>query len=302
MMYLFKDRFFIKSADKISLSIFPIRLIIRIGITINSHFGSLRRLIAMMFSDDRKYTLSGWFQVHERKLYNRPYQLQIFLILYEFFSEIENDESDLNFLIGVKKGPVFGAVWTDYGKICDRFHISSKYSYEKKVINVNENRAKRCAFIVKTLTEEEWSSFMKKLNIWKAKESEILNHKYNIAELDLTDLNDEDINLITMLYNRYSSELVENSEIISVKEKKFVVSKIDHEKIIQNHMERLEKLAKKPKLHNPVFVKLDDEGKLVKDTSPIVDQSALDEVGTSVLSCHLDAFKELAKFQPNNKI
>ena len=104
---------------------------------------------------------------------------------------------------------------------------------------------------------------MKKLNIWKAKESEILNHKYNIAELDLADLNDEDINLITMLYNRYSSELVENGEIITVKEKKFVVSKIDHEKIIQNHMERLEKLAKKPKLHNPVFVKLDDEGKLV---------------------------------------
>ena len=114
---------------------------------------------------------------------------------------------------------IFGAVWTDYGKICDRFHISSKYSYEKKVINVNENRAKRCAFIVQTLTEEEWSSFMKKLNIWKAKESEILNHKYNIAELDLADLNDEDINLITMLYNRYSSELVENSEIITVKEK-----------------------------------------------------------------------------------
>ena len=136
---------------------------------------------------------------------------------------------------------------------------------------MNENRAKRCAFIVQTLTEEECSSFMKKLNIWKAKESEILNHKYNIAELDLADLNDEDINLITMLYNRYSSELVENSEIITVKEKKFVVSKIDHEKIIQNHMERLEKLAKKPKLHNPVFVKLDDEGKLVKDTLPIVD-------------------------------
>ena len=217
----------------------------------------------MMFSDDRKFTLSGWLQVHEKKVYDRPYQLQIFLILYEFFSEIENDESDLNFLFGVKKGPVFGAVWTDYGKICDRFHISSKYSYEKKVINVNENRAKRCAFIVQTLTEEEWSSFMKKLNIWKAKESEILNHKYNIAELDLADLNDEDINLITMLYNRYSSEQVENSEIITVKEKKFVVSKIDYEKIIQNHMERLEKLAKKPKLHNPVFVKLDDEGELV---------------------------------------
>ena len=71
MMYLVKDRFFIKSADKISLSIFPIRLIIRIDITINSHFGSLRRMIAMMFSDDRKFTLSGWLQVHEKKVYDR---------------------------------------------------------------------------------------------------------------------------------------------------------------------------------------------------------------------------------------
>ena len=104
---------------------------------------------------------------------------------------------------------------------------------------------------------------MKKLNIWKAKESEILYHKYNIAELDLADLNDEDINLITMLYNHYPSELVENSKIIAVKEKKFVVSKVDYDKIIQNHMARLEKLAKKHKLYNPVFVKLDDEGKLV---------------------------------------
>ena len=262
-MYLVKDRFFIKSADKISLSIFPIRLIIRIGITINSHFECLRRMIAMMFSDDRKFTLSGWFQVHERKLYNRPYQLQIFLLLYEFISKIENDEWDLRNLFGLEKGPVYGTVWVDYTKICDRFHIMSKSIYEEKIIEVNDDRAKKCAFIVQTRTEEEWSTFTKRLNIWKAKESEILNHKYNIAELDLVDLNDEDINLITMLYNRYSSELVKNSEIISVKEKKFVVSKIDHKKIIQNHMERLEKLAKKPKLYNPVFVKLDDEGELV---------------------------------------
>ena len=139
----------------------------------------------MMFSDDRKFALSGWLQVHERELYNRRYKLQIFLILYEFFSEIENDESDLNFLFGIEKGPVFGAVWTDYGKICDAFHINSKSFYEDKVININENRARRCAFIVQTLTEEEWSSLMKKLNIYKAKESEILNHKYKIAELDL---------------------------------------------------------------------------------------------------------------------
>ena len=68
---------------------------------------------------------------------------------------------------------------------------------------------------------------------------------------------------MTMLYNHYPSELVENSKIIAVKEKKFVVSKVDYDQIIQNHMEKLEKLAKKPKLHNPVFVKLDDEGKLV---------------------------------------
>lgn len=84
-----------------------------------------------------------------------------------------------------------------------------------------------------------------------------------MAELHWDDFNDADINLITMLANQYSSEIVENSEIITVKEKKFIVSKIDHEKIIQNHMDRLEKLAKKTKLYNPVFIRIDDEGKLV---------------------------------------
>ena len=77
-------------------------------------------MIAMMFSDDRKYTLSGWFQVHERKLYNRPYQLQIFLILYEFFSEIENDESDLNFSSWSKKKDQFLGL---YGRTMEKFVI-----------------------------------------------------------------------------------------------------------------------------------------------------------------------------------
>ena len=139
----------------------------------------------------------------------------------------------------------------------------SKSIYEDKVINVNEDRAKKCAFMVQIRTEEEWSSFTKRLNIWKAKEIEIFKHERKMAELDWDDFNDADINLITMLANQYPSELVENSKIIAVKEKKFVVSKVDYNKIIQNHVERLEKLAKKPKLHNPVFVRIDDEGELV---------------------------------------
>lgn len=252
-----------KLTSEITLANAPISFIIRIDITINSHFGSLRRRISMMFSDDRKYTLSGWLQVHERKVYDRPYQLQIFLLLYEFISKIENDEWDLRYLFGLERGPVYGTVWVDYNKICDRFHIMSKSIYKDKVINVNDDRAKRCAFMVQTRTEEEWSSFTKRLNLWKAKESEIFKHERKMAELDWDDFNDADINLITMLANLYPSELVENSKIIAVKEKKFVVSKVDYNKIIQNHMARLEKLAKKPKLHNPVFVKLDDEGKLV---------------------------------------
>ena len=252
-----------KLTSEITLANAPISFIIRIDITINSHFGSLRRRISMMFSDDRKYTLSGWLQVHERKVYDRPYQLQIFLLLYEFISKIENDEWDLRYLFGLERGPVYGTVWVDYNKICDRFHIMSKSIYKDKVINVNDDRAKRCAFMVQTRTEEEWSSFTKRLNLWKAKESEIFKHERKMAELDWDDFNDADINLITMLANLYPSELVENSKIIAVKEKKFVVSKVDYDKIIQNHMARLEKLAKKHKLYNPVFVKLDDEGKLV---------------------------------------
>ena len=77
------------------------------------------------------------------------------------------------------------------------------YKYLKKrfmidPINYNfevlQNRAKKCAFIVQTRTEEEWSSFTKRLNIWKAKESEIFKHERKMAELHWDDFNDADIN------------------------------------------------------------------------------------------------------------
>lgn len=51
------------------------------------------------------------------------------------------------------------------------------------------------------------------------------------------------------------------------------------------------------KNNTPKYVLVDYQSliKEKKDTSTVVDQSTLDEVATSVLSRHLDAFKELAK-------
>ena len=72
------------------------------------------------------------------------------------------------------------------------------------------------------------------------------------------------------LIHQQNLSMSQNSKIIAVKEKKFVVSKVDYNKMIQNHMERLEKLAKKPKLHNPVFVRIDDEGELVVESKNFV--------------------------------
>ena len=58
------------------------------------------------------------------------------------------------------------------------------------------------------------------------------------------------------------------------------------------------------KNNTPKYVLVDYQSLIQekKDTSTVVEQSTLDEVATSVLSRLLDVFKELAKFQPNNKI
>ena len=65
----------------------------------------------MIYSNQRKLSLSGWLKEYEINEYNKPLKLQFFLLFYEVFSKINGESPDLSYLRGYKRGPVFSQVW-----------------------------------------------------------------------------------------------------------------------------------------------------------------------------------------------
>ena len=107
----------------------------------------------MLYSNDRKLSLSGWLQENDISAYRSPLRLQKFLFFYEAFSKVNDDVSDFARLKGYKRGPVFSPVWGDYTKDRTEFDSVSLEKYHAKQTDINNLRAKRASFIVSSLSE-----------------------------------------------------------------------------------------------------------------------------------------------------
>ncbi len=218
----------------------------------------------MINSNNRKLCLSGWLKKYSETSYNTPLKLQKFLLLYEAFSKTYGEEPDFGHLRGYKRGPVFSDVWGDYTKERSDFNEAAMKAYETGADTINFSRAKKCAFVVETLTEKELSELTHKMNLWKSKEHRIMSGEYNVT-LSVDDFNEDDENMIRLLDRMYTDEIIDNSEIINLDRYYFVFSKLDSQKLTEQHFDTLMAITEDDDLHNPVFVEIDDEGGLIID-------------------------------------
>lgn len=218
----------------------------------------------MVNSNPRKLLLSGWLKENGSAEYTSPLKLQKFLLFYEAFSKIDGDDSDFTYLKGYERGPVFSNVFGDYTHERESFDIAAHQEYALHSEQVNTVRAKRSHFIVSTLSAKELSSLTHKLNLWKSKENRIMNGERQV-ELDEIDFNEEDWNLVTWLEKMYPESLIENSYIANIDTHYFVFKKDDVEKLTAQHFDILSNLADNAELINPVYVELDEEGRLIVD-------------------------------------
>ena len=201
----------------------------------------------MINSSKRKLSLSGWLKENDNVSYNTSLKLQKFLFFYEVLTKIAGEQAEFNYLKGYKNGPVFSNVWGDYTKE-----------------SINEERAKICSFIVGTMTEKELSDFTHLMNIWKSKEDRIMSGEKQVR-LEESDFNSYDKELMQKLSDMYPMQLIENSKIINMDKKYFVFSKENAEKLTEEHSDTLLILSENSDIYNPVFVELDEEGRLVVD-------------------------------------
>lgn len=220
----------------------------------------------MIHSNERKLSLSGWLKENNKSEYDTPLKLQKFLLFYECFTKAAGEEPDFSHLRGYKRGPVFSHVWGDYTKERPQFDIAADNAYQSKLFTINRPRAEKSAFLMKILTEAELSELTHKMNLWKSKEDRILSGEYQV-DLFEQDFNQEDINMIRLLDQMYPDSLVANSKVLQMDAFCFVFSNEDAIKLTERHLDILSTVAlnETESLHNPVFVAIDDDRRLILD-------------------------------------
>jgi hypothetical protein len=218
----------------------------------------------MINSNTRKLCLSGWLKKYSETEYNTPLKLQKYLLLYESFSKISGEKPDFGHLRGYAKGPVFSDVWGDYTKERGAFNHAVEKAFHNAPDSINVSRAKKSAFIVKTLTEKELSELTHKMNIWKSKETQIMSGERQVS-LREEDFNEEDTAMMKLLDSMYSDDMINNSEVINLDRNYFVFSKADMPKLTEEHFDVLLSLTEQEELENPVYVEMDEEGRLLID-------------------------------------
>lgn len=218
----------------------------------------------MICSNERKLCLSGWLKENNSTSYETPLKLQKFLLFYEAFAKVSGENPDFSHLRGYKKGPVFSIVWGDYTKERSNFNSAAQHAFASNSVAIDTERAEKCAFMVSTMTEKELSDLTHQMNLWKCKEERIMNGEYQV-DLSERDFNSDDEKLIRTLDDMYPSQLVENSTVLCLDRKYFFFTKSDAQHLTEEHFDILLTLAENEELHNPVFVDIDDEGRLIVD-------------------------------------
>lgn len=214
-------------------------------------------------SNTRKVELSSWLKHKQPGEFTDNLKLQKFLFFYEALSKLEEDESDFNYLRAYPNGPVFSNVYGDYIYQSIAFMDSIEQVDLQKTNNIDEERAKFSGFLVKILSEEELSDLTHELDAWKVHEPKIKKGIKNIT-IHESDFSEDDFHLLRTLRSMYPNDLIDDSEVISIMDKNFILPKEDLQKLTEEQKNVFLTLANE-ELNNPVFVNLSEEGVLLID-------------------------------------
>lgn len=214
----------------------------------------------MLNTSQRRLAVSKWLKDNGPSEFYEPLKLQKYLFFYEIFSKVEGKEYSLDYLKGYENGPVFSEVYGDYTYRAEEFEPQLD---EMDTLNVDNSIAKKASFLVKVLSKKELSKITHQMNIWKSKEEEILSGVKHIP-LNESDFNVKDKVITKELKNLYDSGFIDSINIISIKDKNFLLNNDDFENLNEEQKNTLELLAEE-ELDNPIYISVGEEGELLVD-------------------------------------
>ncbi|MBO1909767.1 hypothetical protein [Sporosarcina sp. 6E9] len=214
-------------------------------------------------SNAHKLQLSSWLSTNQPKDFTQNLKLQKFLFFYEAFSKMDGEDADFNYLRAYPNGPVFSNVYGDYIYHGPAFFPAVESIEIELIDSINEERAKLSGFLVKILNEDELSDLTHELDAWKVHEPAIRRGEKNISIRE-EDFTEDDFLLLRTLREMYPSELIDNSAVISIMDKNFLLSIGDFMRLTEDQKNVFLNLVDED-LENPVYVSLSDEGVLLID-------------------------------------
>jgi len=218
----------------------------------------------MIYSNERKLSLSAWLKNNNPQEYASPLKLQKFLFLYEAFTKTAGEQADFERLRGYRNGPVFSTVWGDYTKERDAFELKAEESLKTNKEKINIDRAKQCGFIAAVQTERELSELTHGMNIWQARK-DLIERGVSQVPLYEKDFNQSDYDFIKTLGSMFPINMIEASSIIRIDEVYFVIDKQKLQELTEEHYDALSIIAHEKELHNPVYLELEEDGRLLID-------------------------------------
>ena len=91
-----------------------------------------------------------------------------------------------------------------------------------------------------------------------------MSGEYQVS-LDEADFSSEDAKMISLLDAMYPIGTINSSVVLPIDQYNFVFSKQDISRLKESDMDVLSSLTETEELHNPIYVEIDDDGRLVID-------------------------------------
>lgn len=92
-----------------------------------------------------------------------------------------------------------------------------------------------------------------------------LTYQVNTIEMKESDFSESDCHLASELFDMYDNSVIENSEVLVIGNRHFLLSKNDFRNLNEEQKNTLELISLKESLINPVYVEIGSEGELIID-------------------------------------
>lgn len=212
-------------------------------------------------SNETELALASWLYENDPRSYENTRKIQKFVFFYQIFSKINQQEYSLdNFKIWLF-GPVDSILYGDYTYRKSEFMDA----FKQVDVEINEEIAKKADFLVRILNTEEISELSHTFDYWKVPANSTSNYwNYNITA-DERNFSETDYDRAYQLYTMYDEKMINNVEVVHTFGKHFVLSKDDYKNLNKDQIDTLESLSMNKDLMNPVFVEVDEDGRLLID-------------------------------------